>query len=128
MKRGLILSGLFVLLLFGCSEPETSEPCNTDAWFYSFGEESAYVVTYNRLSERPENFKGAFLPHDCSEVSSGERCLPYTLDGVPIYTGPQSHTQFEGKIVVIVGKKRAVELDGELYEEIWPLKIGCVEE
>ncbi|MAE13611.1 hypothetical protein CMO92_03525 [Candidatus Woesearchaeota archaeon] len=130
MKKTLLQTSAFLILFFlvGClTQQSIPEEKGCENWFYSFGEQNSYTTTYNVLPEGEQRFTGTFLTNTCMG-GTGKRCLPYTLDGIPIFTGPQDHSQFEGKKVEIMGKRRRADVEGTEMIEIWPIMLRCAPE
>lgn len=125
-----ILTGLIVvaILISGCTQISKPEYCGDISWHFIFEEDSNWNVTYNNLTEPEQSFRGmiAYAFDENCKSPILQRCTPYKLNGVSVYTGSKNLEKYKGYEVEIIGKKLSFELEGYHREEIWPLKIRCI--
>lgn len=108
------------------STKEIIKYCAETSWIEIF-KDSGYSGAYNSLEVRAEAYTGIFtyfLDEKCKDAAL-QRCTPYKLDGVSVYTGSRNLERFIGYKVIILGKKHSFGLEGYILEEIWPIGIKC---
>lgn len=112
-----------VLAWVKTSEVSVIQSCDRP-YCSTFGDAS-YAESYTKIQASEQSFIGLFT-YDFDEKCQSmilQRCTPYKLDGVSIYTGSENFHEFVGHEVEVIGKKHVFELEGYHLEEIWPVRI-----
>jgi len=94
-----------------------------------FGDSTSYRESYDKIQASEHTFVGSFT-YDFDDKCQSmilQRCTPYKLDGVSVYTGSENFDEFVGHKVEATGKKHSFELEGYHLEEIWPVRIRVLD-